>query len=156
MDFLAFSYYPWVQAFHVLSIMIWMAGMFLLPHLFSHHAEAKIGSELSETLKIMERRLLLFIITPAMSASFISGGFMLLLDTWQFHLPWTATTPPAITFKFTAILLLAVMRALYAHWYKIFKCDKNTRSACFYQMWNAVPIILMIFIIIISTSRPFS
>ncbi len=59
----------WIKALHVISIIAWMAGMLYLPRLFVYHAATEIGSEQSETFKIMERRLLKAIINPAMIAS---------------------------------------------------------------------------------------
>src|ERR1700744_5052513 len=72
--------YNWIKALHVISVIAWMAGMLYLPRLFVYHAGAKPGSELSETLKIMERRLLRLIINPAMIASWSLGVWMLALN----------------------------------------------------------------------------
>ena len=58
--------YEWVKALHVISVMAWMAGMMYLPRLFVYHAESAVGSDKSETFKVMERRLYRGIITPAM------------------------------------------------------------------------------------------
>ena len=71
--------YLWIKALHVISVIAWMAGMLYLPRLFVYHADAKPGSELSETLKIMERRLLRRIINPAMIATFVFGIWMIAL-----------------------------------------------------------------------------
>ena len=76
-DFLS-EWQLWIKAGHVIAVMAWLAGMLYLPRLFVYHADAKAGSELSETLKIMERRLLRAIINPAMAISMILGIFMLL------------------------------------------------------------------------------
>ena len=57
-SFLA-TIYPWTKALHVIAVVAWMAGLFYLPRLFVYHAERGTpGSELSETFKVMERRLL--------------------------------------------------------------------------------------------------
>jgi len=68
--------YVWLKAFHVIAIIAWMAGMLYLPRLFVYHCEAEPGSKQSETFKVMERRLLHAIITPAMVVSWVLGGFM--------------------------------------------------------------------------------
>ena len=70
--------YTWLRALHVIAVIAWMAGMLYLPRLYVYHARAKTGSELSETLKVMERRLLRAIINPAMVATFGFGGALLL------------------------------------------------------------------------------
>ena len=69
--------YPWIKALHIISVISWMAGMLYLPRLFIYHCDAEIGSDKSETFKIMERRLLRAIINPAMIASFLFGGALL-------------------------------------------------------------------------------
>jgi len=63
----------YIKAFHVIAIIAWMAGLLYLPRLFVYHAASKKGSEQSETFKVMERRLLRLITTPAMLAAWILG-----------------------------------------------------------------------------------
>ena len=65
--------YEWVKALHVISVIAWMAGMMYLPRLFVYHAQSAVGSEKSETFKVMERKLYRGIITPAMVATWIFG-----------------------------------------------------------------------------------
>jgi protoporphyrinogen IX oxidase len=63
----------WVKALHVIAVIAWMAGMLYLPRLFVYHADVPKGSEVSETFKVMERRLLKAIITPSMILVFLTG-----------------------------------------------------------------------------------
>ena len=63
------SLYLWVKALHIISVISWMAGMLYLPRLFVYHADQPKGSDASEMLKVMERKLLRYIINPAMIAS---------------------------------------------------------------------------------------
>ena len=63
----------YIKAFHIIAIIAWMAGLLYLPRLFVYHAASKKGSEQSETFKVMERRLLRLISTPAMLASWVLG-----------------------------------------------------------------------------------
>ena len=63
----------YIKAFHVIAIIAWMAGLLYLPRLFVYHADSAKGSEQSETFKVMEKRLLRYITTPAMIASWILG-----------------------------------------------------------------------------------
>ena len=65
--------YLWIKALHIVAVISWMAGLLYLPRLFVYHAVAPAGSEQSETFKVMERRLLRFIMTPAMIATWIFG-----------------------------------------------------------------------------------
>src|SRR5258708_34165620 len=68
------GWYPWIKALHVIAVIAWMAGMLYLPRLFVYHCAAAPGSELSETLKVMERRLLRAIMNPAFVAAWGVGG----------------------------------------------------------------------------------
>ena len=139
----------YVKAFHIIAIIAWMAGLLYLPRLFVYHAGAAKNSELSQTFKIMERRLLRFITTPAMIAAWVLGlwlAFSGLID-WRadgwFHL------------KLALVILLSAFHGLLAKWTKDFAADRNTRSARFYRIANEVPTILMIAIVILVVVRPF-
>ena len=72
--------YLYLKALHIIAVISWMAGMLYLPRLFVYHADAvKPGSEQSETFKVMERRLLKFIMKPAMIVTWLVG-IVLVLD----------------------------------------------------------------------------
>ena len=72
--------YEIIKALHIISVIAWMAGLLYLPRLFVYHADTPIGSVQAETFKVMERRLLKAIMTPAMIASFIFGIWMVALN----------------------------------------------------------------------------
>src|SRR5260370_3099716 len=83
---LAANAYPWVKAFHVVAVIAWMAGIFYLPRLFVYHAGSSIGSEKSETFKLMEQRLLSAIMTPAMVATWLLGLMLAAIGgLWSDH-----------------------------------------------------------------------
>ena len=139
----------YIKAFHIIAVIAWMAGLLYLPRLFVYHASAKPGSEQSETFKVMERRLLRAITTPAMLAAWIFGlilAFSPLID-WSrdiwFHV------------KLALVLVLSAFHGLLAKWTKDFTLDRNTRSPRFYRIVNEVPTLLMIAIVILVVVRPF-
>jgi putative membrane protein len=139
----------YIKAFHVIAIIAWMAGLLYLPRLFVYHAMSKVGSEQSETFKVMERRLLRAIATPAMAASWLfglilafSGAIDWSRDGW-FHL------------KLILVLALSAYHGLLVVWTKQFAMDRNTRSARFYRIANEIPTVLMILIVILAVVRPF-
>lgn len=143
-----FAHYLWLKALHIIAVIAWVAGMLYLPRLYVYHVKAAKGSELSETLKIMERRLLRFIINPAMIAAFIFGGIILWINPDLFQQPW-------MHIKLTAIILMTVVHGLYARWRKQFERDENKHSEKFYRYWNEAPTILMIIIVIFAVTKPF-
>ena len=139
----------YIKAFHVISIIAWMAGLLYLPRLFVYHAMSKPGSEQSETFKVMERRLLRYITTPAMIASWVFGLALVLFGVinWA-HDGWFHA-------KLILVLALSAYHGLLAVWTKDFALDRNMRSARFYRIANEIPTILMIFIVILAVVRPF-
>ena len=141
--------YLWIKALHVISVIAWMAGLLYLPRLFVYHAAAKPGSEHSETLKVMERRLLRAIMNPAMLASLLFGGLMLAdrnQALWQQG--W----------MLAKLVLIAAMMGLHmamSRWRRDFALDRNTRSQLFYRVANEAPTVLMIGIVVLAIAKPF-
>ena len=143
------DYYEWFKALHVISVIAWMAGMLYLPRLYVYHADAKVGSDKSETFKIMERRLLRAITNPAMIASFIFGGLMLATPgTVDWSMGW-------IWVKIAMIVAMFGIHGLLARWRRDFAADRNVRPAKFYRMWNEAPTIPLIVIVIMVIVKPF-
>lgn len=148
MQDLIIEYYLWIKAFHVISIIAWMAGMLYLPRLCVYHVKAAKGSELSETLKIMERRLLRFIMNPAIILVWIFGLLMLHGNPELLHQPW-------MHMKLTAVVIMSILHMVFAKWRKTFERDENTKSEKFYKIWNEAPTVLMIVIVIMVIAKPF-
>jgi putative membrane protein len=140
--------YPWIKALHIISVIAWMAGMLYLPRLYVYHCAAAVGSELSETLKVMERRLLRAIINPAMIAAFVFGG-LLLATPGVVH--WAAWW---IWAKLALVLAMTAAHGFLARWRKDFEADRNARPARFYRIANEVPTLLMIGIVILVVVKP--
>jgi len=123
-----------------------MAGMLYLPRLFVYHCDAPIGSQQSETFKIMERRLFKAIINPAIVTAWILGLYLAWDGGW-FSSPWLHA-------KLTLALILSGMHGLYSRWLKAFAEDRNTHSAKFFRIMNEVPTLLMIGIVILVVVKP--
>lgn len=139
--------YLWLKALHIIAVVAWMAGMLYLPRLFVYHAAAKSGSELSETFKTMEYRLLNFIMTPAMIVAWIVGIVLLLQGQWLgagwFHA------------KFAAVLAMTALHGLFSHWVNEFHFDRNRHSQKFYRIVNEIPTGLLIVIVVLVVVKPF-
>ena len=139
---------PWIKALHIIAVIAWMAGMLYLPRLYVYHCSAAWGTAASEMLKVMERRLLRAIITPAMVAAFVFGGALLVVPG---AVDWSAWWVHA---KLAAVLAMAVMVGLLARWRRDFEADRNRRPARFYRIANEAPTLLMIAIVILVVVRP--
>lgn len=143
-----YGHYSWFVAAHVISMVAWMAGMFYLPRLFVYHAGATKGSELSETLKIMERRLLRAIINPSMIATFVFGICLLYANPALLQEGW-------IHVKLTCVLLMTGIHGMLSRHRKQFAADANMHSAKYYRYLNEAPTLLLIVIVVMVIVRPF-
>ena len=148
-DFLA-SVYPWTKALHIMAVISWMAGIFYLPRLYVYHAEkASVGSELSETLKVMELKLLRIIMNPAMIATWLFGIALLAtpgIVDWSAGWIWV---------KLVLITAMTWFHHSLGLWRKDFAADKNERSGRFYRLSNEIPTVLMIIIVLMAVVKPF-
>ena len=142
------QHYLWLKALHIISVIAWMAGMLYLPRLFVYHADAEKGSDKSETFKIMERRLMRLIINPAMISAFLFGILMLVANSGLLQQPWMHV-------KLTLVILMSAIHGLFSRWRKAFEQDRNTRPAKFYRIWNEVPTLLLVLIVILAVVKPF-
>jgi len=142
--------YSIVKALHIISVISWMAGMLYLPRLYVYHCRCKPGSEASEMLKVMERKLLKIIINPAMISTWIFGLWLVTILSWEnlrsagwFHM------------KITMLIGMQICHGKFSRWRKDFEQDKNTRSEKFYRIVNEVPAVLMIVIVMLVVIKPF-
>lgn len=143
------DFHDWLRAFHIVSVIAWMAGMLYLPRLYVYHCDRRPGGEADEMLKVMERRLLRLIVNPAMIAAFVTGGLLLLTPG---AVDWGAGW---IYAKLCLVLALSAVHGWFAAWRRAFAEGRNRRSARFYRMVNEVPTVLMIGIVILVVVRPF-
>ena len=139
--------YEWLKAFHIIAVIAWMAGMFYLPRLFVYHVAADVGSIQSETFKVMERRLLRFIINPAMIVTWVLGLWLAWEGGW-FKMPWLHA-------KLLLVLLMSGVHGVLSRHMKDFAADKRRKSAKFYRIINEIPTILMVMIVILVVVKPF-
>jgi protoporphyrinogen IX oxidase len=125
----------------------WMAAMWYLPRLFIYHRDSPVGGEASATFKVMERRLLKAIATPAMIATFAFG---LWLATAQHQ--WTQGWLHA---KLLLAVGIAICHAVMAGDVRRFAADERPRTTRWYRVFNEVPTVLFIGIVILAVFKPF-
>jgi putative membrane protein len=138
----------WVKAFHVISVIAWMAGMMYLPRLFVYHAEAAVGSEKSETFKVMERRLYRGITTPAMIATWVFGLWMVVAGMVDWSMIW-----PYV--KAAMVILMSGIHGFYGRILRDFDKDRNQRTQSFFKLINEVPFAVAIVIVVAVIVKPF-
>ncbi len=148
-DFL-WGVYPWIKAFHVISVIAWMAGLFYLPRLYVYHAE-RVGQEgeTHDLFTTMEVRLLRVIMNPAMIATWLFGLLMVFTPNaidWGQVWPWI---------KAAAVLGMT----WFHHWCgtkrKLFLAGRNEHPGRYFRMMNEVPTLLLLFIVVSVIVQPF-
>ena len=142
--------YPWLKAFHVVSMVSWMAGLLYLPRLFVNHAEkAPAGSELSEVFTGMERRLLKIIMNPAMMATWTFGLILLFMPGAVDH----------DSIWIWAKILLVVGLTWYHVWlgkcHKRFAAGENQTTGKTFRRMNELPAVIMVLVVVLVFVRPF-
>ena len=141
------NHIDWIKAFHVISVIAWMSGMFYLPRLFVYHTETTPGSPESERFKVMERRLLRAIINPAMIATWLFGLTLAWL-TAVYEEHWFQA-------KFVLVIIMSGLHGYFVGRVRAFAEDRNDKPARFYRILNEVPPLLMVFIVILVIVQPF-
>jgi len=139
--------YEIIKSLHIISVISWMVGLLYLPRLFVYHSDTQTGSVQDETFKVMERRLQKAIMTPAMIASFIFGLWMLALNPSLFSEPWFHV-------KLAAVLLMAGVHGKFSKMRRLLEIDEKPLSSKAYRIWNEVPTILMIVIVVMAVAKP--
>ena len=136
------------KSLHLIAVVSWMAGLLYLPRIFVYHTENSSEEKVSEIFKVMEKKLFFYIMTPAMTLSWLFGillihsiGFQQLGQTWMI------------------LKLLFVIILTFYHFYlgkllSQFKIDGNRHSHKFYRYINEIPTILLILIIFVVIFKP--
>ncbi len=146
------AHYNLVRGLHILSVIAFMAGMLYLPRLFVYHTKAAPGSEMDETFKVMERRLLRGIINPASIATAVFGILLIGIDSQGSGVvafltqPWMAT-------KLVALFGLYGWHGFLSASRKKFERGENVRSEKFWRITNEIPFVLAIVIVLSVTTK---
>ena len=142
------NYYLLFKSLHLISVISWMAGLLYLPRIFVYHAENSDDRKISDVFKIMEKKLYFYIMTPAMTLSWIFGlllihsiGFQQLGQTW-------------IVLKIIFVILLTLYHFYLAKTLNQFKHDQNNHSHKFYRLINEIPTLLLILIVFVVIFKP--
>lgn len=142
--------YLWVKALHIIAFISWMAGMLYLPRLYVYHSSAAIGSDADNMLQTMERKLLRYIMTPAMIATFIFGIWLIIIT--GAGAPGTGGWLHA---KIALVLALAASHGMMAKYRKQFAVGTYPKSEKYFRYFNEVPTVLMILIVLLVVLKPF-
>jgi putative membrane protein len=136
------------KSLHLIAVISWMAGLLYLPRIFVYHTENLEDNNTSSIFKIMEKKLYLYIMMPAMVLSWIFGmilisniGFETLSSLW-------------IKIKLILVILLTLYHFYLGKLLEDFRLNKNTKSSKFFRIINEVPTLLLILIVFIVIFKP--
>ena len=136
------------KSLHLVAVISWMAGLLYLPRIFVYHTENNSEIKLTEVFKVMEKKLYFYIMTPAMTLSWLFGlllihsiGFQQLSQTWML-------------LKLFLVIILTLYHFYLGKLLNQFKTDNNRHSHKFYRYINEIPTILLILIIFVVIFKP--
>ena len=139
------------KSIHLIAVISWMAGLLYLPRIFVYHSEAVVNNksqDLMSTFKIMERRLFIYIMNPAMIASWIFGILLIhSVGLENFNNLW-------LKLKLFLVILLTIYHFFLFFCLKRFSWNRNLHSSKFYRIINEIPTVLLILIIFIVVFKP--
>ena len=136
------------KSLHLIAVISWMAGLLYLPRIFVYHAQNSDKLLVSDVFKVMEKKLYFYIMTPAMTLSWIFG--LLLIHEIGFG---------QLGQKWMVLKLVFVILLTFYHFYlgrvlRQFKLDINRHSHKFYRYINEIPTLLLILIIFVVIFKP--
>ena len=136
-----------LKSLHLIAVISWMAGLLYLPRIFVYHSE-NTNETITTVFKIMERKLFYYIMTPAMTLSWLIGllliseiGFDQLSNLW-------------LQLKLILVIFLTIYHFYLGFLLKKFKLDQNDKSSKFYRFINEIPTLLLILIVFIVIFKP--
>ncbi len=136
----------WIKAWHVIFMVTWFAGLFYLPRLFVYHASASDTAGI-ERFRVMERRLFAIMTIGALLTA-VLGLWLLLLNPALLATGWMKA-------KLGLVALLVAYHAWIFRLMRDFAAGRNAHGARWYRIFNEVPSLLLIGIVLLAVARPF-
>jgi len=135
----------WLKAFHIVFVVTWFAGIFYLPRLFIYHAAATDAVSI-ERFQMMEKRLF-GIMTIGATLTLLFGISLLIVTPGFLQAGWLHAK----------LLLVLVLIAYHAWCYRLMRDLRvgRKRSSTWYRVFNEVPALLLIAIVILVVVKPF-
>jgi len=139
------------KSIHLIAAISWMAGLLYLPRIFVYHSEAvqnNKSEDLTETFKVMERRLLVYIMNPAMIVSWIFGVLLIhTIGVNNFGSLW-------LQLKLIFVIILTTYHFFLFQCLRKFAVNNNSFSPKFYRIINEITTVLLIAIILVVVFKP--
>jgi len=138
--------YDIIKILHIISVISWMAGLLYLPRIFVYHCSVSPNSPTDLIFQEMERKLLRYIMNPAMIATFVFGFYLAFQIGFE-GMYW-------LHIKITLVFILAGYHGFLSKCRKNFMKAKNHYSAKFFRIINEIPTIIMIIAVSLVILKP--
>ena len=139
------------KSIHLIAVISWIAGLLYLPRIFVYHSEGIANNkseDLISTFKIMERRLFIYIMNPAMIASWIFGVLLIhTIGTDNLSSLW-------LQLKLLFVIILTMYHFFLFQCLRKFAENNNSYSPRFYRIINEIPTVILIVIVFIIVFKP--
>lgn len=136
-----------IKAIHIISIICWMAALLYLPRLFVYHSLHGHNQEIHRMFCLMEKKLIKFIMRPAMILSIITGVAMLHQDISYIYFWW-------MHIKLASVVILILTHRYFVSLHHKFMNDKNEKNHKFFRKINELPTVIMILIVFLIVLKP--
>jgi putative membrane protein len=146
-------YHNLLIGLHIIVVIAWMAGLLYLPRLFAYHSAAAVGSEMDETFKTMEAKLLGIIMNPAMVAVWVLGLTLIWFDATQLKWGWGFLVTPWMLTKLAGVLFLTSWHHYLGIARKALAAGRRQRSQRFWRMTNELPFLAAIVMVLAITTK---
>ena len=136
------------KSLHLIAVVSWMAGLLYLPRIFVYHVENKEKKEATDIFEVMEKRLFVYIMRPAMIVTWIFGLILIYLNGIEiFSQLW-------MQIKLVLVILLSVYNDYLGRCLVSLKNNSNSRSSKFFRIINEIPTVMLIFIVFLVIFKP--
>lgn len=141
------SAYLWVKALHIIFVIFWMAGMFMMPRYLAYHAECEPGSDEDGKWIEREKRLMHIIINPSITLVWILGLML------AFNIGWDSGG--WLHAKLFIVFLFSGYHGMLSRWRKDYAKGDRRKDGKFFRKVNEVPAVVIILVVILAVVRPF-
>ena len=142
------NYYLLFKSLHLIAVISWMAGLLYLPRIFVYHVENMDNEKTSRIFKTMEKRLMLYIMNPAMTLSWLFGILLISSHGTEIYSSlW-------VQLKLSLVIILTIYHLFLFQCLRKFAENNNAYSSRFYRIINEIPTVLLIGIILVVIFKP--
>jgi putative membrane protein len=139
------------KSIHLIAVISWMAGLLYLPRIFVYHSDAidnNKSEDLTYTFKIMERRLFIYIMNPAMIVSWVFGTLLIhTIGIENVSFLW-------LQLKLLFVVVLTIYHLFLFQCLRKFSENNNSFTSRFYRIINEIPTVLLVGIILVVVFKP--